>query len=80
MRKQIQMTELPDALTVEEVAVVLRLGRNSTYEAIRCGQIPSLRIGRRVLVPKVTVLQLLGRHDSIPATHAQSIHPVNPGF
>lgn len=38
-------------LGVEEVARLLGLGRGSVYEAVRAGQIPSVRVGHRVLVP-----------------------------
>lgn len=38
-------------LAVEECAAILGLGRSAAYEAVRRGEIPSLRIGRRVLVP-----------------------------
>jgi len=41
----------PEFLTVEEAAKALRLSRNGTYEAIRKEEIPSVRIGRRILVP-----------------------------
>ena len=33
-------------LTVKEVAMRLRLGRNATYDAIERGEIPAKRIGR----------------------------------
>ncbi|HZO89784.1 MAG TPA: helix-turn-helix domain-containing protein [Chthonomonadaceae bacterium] len=49
-------------LTVEEAAAVLRVGRNTVYEAIRSGEVPSLRIKRRILVPKSALLHLLGGH------------------
>ncbi|MEO6025582.1 MAG: helix-turn-helix domain-containing protein [Candidatus Binatia bacterium] len=54
------LSELPDILTVVEVARVLRIGRNAAYEAIQRGQIPSLRFGRRVLVPKAALLAMIG--------------------
>ena len=38
-------------LTVEEAADRLTLSRSAAYEGIRRGEIPSIRIGRRVLVP-----------------------------
>jgi len=38
-------------LTVEEAADRLTLSRAAAYEGIRRGEIPSIRIGRRVLVP-----------------------------
>jgi excisionase family DNA binding protein len=36
--------------TVEEVAKLLRIARTLAYEAVRQGDIPTLRIGRRILV------------------------------
>jgi excisionase family DNA binding protein len=52
--------ELPDVLTVPEVAKVLRISRNRAYEAVRTGAIPSVRLGRRVLVLKSEVRALFG--------------------
>jgi excisionase family DNA binding protein len=51
--------DLPEVLTVPEVMAVLRLSRNSVYAAIRAGEIPVVRIGRRLLVPRVRLEQLL---------------------
>lgn len=39
-------------MTVIEAARLLGISRGSCYEAIRAGQVPSIRIGRRVLVPR----------------------------
>jgi excisionase family DNA binding protein len=44
--------DLPDILTADETAEYLRLGRSSIYEAIRRKHIRSVRIGRRILIPK----------------------------
>jgi len=38
-------------LSVAEVAKQLRISRNSAYDAIKAGTLPSIRIGRRLLVP-----------------------------
>ncbi len=46
-------------LTVVEVAQVLGLSRNATYEAIRRGDIPSIRVGRRVVIPIVSLKKML---------------------
>ena len=46
-------------LTVEEAGRLLRLSRGSAYEAARSGQIPTLRIGRRLLVPRAALERLL---------------------
>ena len=37
----------------------LGLGRNATYEAARKGEIPTIRIGGRILVPKSALNRLL---------------------
>ena len=42
-------------LTVNEVAKMLGLSRNSTYEGIRRGEIPHIRIGKRLLIPRVAL-------------------------
>ncbi len=59
------MTEVPaptvrPTLTVTEVAEILGICRTSAYEAVRNGQIPSLRIGNRLLVPTAALRRQLG--------------------
>jgi excisionase family DNA binding protein len=46
-------------LTVEEVAGILMLSRGSAYVAARKGEIPTVRIGHRLLVPRVGLERLL---------------------
>ena len=36
--------------TVDEAAVTLNVSRNSAYEGVKKGEIPSIRIGKRILV------------------------------
>ncbi len=38
--------------SVEDVARLLGIARNNAYERVRCGDIPSIRMGRRYLVPR----------------------------
>ena len=45
--------------SVSEAARVLGLGRNATYGAIYRGEIPALRFGKRIVVPKEVLHQLL---------------------
>ena len=47
-------------LSVEETATLLGLGRSAAYEAARRGDIPSRRLGRRVIVPVPALLNWLG--------------------
>jgi excisionase family DNA binding protein len=54
-------------VTVEEAARILGVGRGSAYEAARNGQIPTLRLGRRILVPVPALLKVLGESDESEA-------------
>jgi len=56
-------------LTVEEAGRLLGLSRPSAYEAARVGQLPVIRIGRRLLVPRARLLAMLGEPvgERIPA-------------
>jgi excisionase family DNA binding protein len=42
-----------------EAGRLLGLGRNASYEAAKTGQLPTIKIGRRLLVPKVALERLL---------------------
>jgi excisionase family DNA binding protein len=46
-------------LTVEEAGQLLGIGRGLAYESARRGDIPTLRIGRRLVVPKAALDRLL---------------------
>lgn len=58
--------ELPLVLTVEEAAKVLRIGRSSAYEATRTGQLPVVRIGRILRVPRTAIEEMLRASDDGP--------------
>ena len=45
--------------SVKEAAKLLGLSRNSAYQACLIGEIPHLKIGKRILIPKVQLEQLL---------------------
>ena len=49
--------DLPLTLSVRELMPILSVGRNTAYELIRSGQIRSVRIGRRICIPKAEVLR-----------------------
>ena len=48
-------------LSVEDAARVLGLGRNSAYLAVKRGEIPVIRIGHRLVVPKAALERLLAQ-------------------
>ena len=45
------MEDKRQTLTIIEAAKILGIGRNQAYEAARRGEIPTIKIGRRILVP-----------------------------
>lgn len=45
--------------TVEEAAQLLGISRSFAYEAVQRGEIPSMRIGSRILVPKAALRRYL---------------------
>ncbi len=45
--------------SVEEAAKILGIGRSAAYQAVRTGEIPAIRIGKRLLVPVQALEQLL---------------------
>lgn len=46
-------------LTVEEAAALLGISRAFAYESVRRGDIPHIKIGRRILVPKAKLEEML---------------------
>ena len=46
-------------MTVSQTAVVLGISRWSAYECVREGSIPSIRLGRRIVVPRRAIDELL---------------------
>jgi len=51
-------------LSVSETAKLLGLSRNAAYEAVHSGQIPSIRFGDRIYVPRAALMKLLEQADS----------------
>jgi excisionase family DNA binding protein len=50
----------PLTVTVEQAAKLLGIGRSTAYELVHTGDIPSLRLGRRIVVPIAIVAEKLG--------------------
>ena len=51
----------PLTYTVEEAAKLLRIGRNQGYDAARTGELPTIKIGKRILVPRLALERLLAQ-------------------
>jgi excisionase family DNA binding protein len=56
----------PLTVSVEEAGRLLGVSRGVAYEAARSGQLPTIRLGRRILVPRARLLELVGVNDATP--------------
>jgi len=56
--------EIPLTMTVEDMAKLLNIGRNSAYNLVHCGAIKSIRIGRQIRISRSALLEYL----AIPTT------------
>ena len=52
---------LPLMLTVEEMASILRIGRNPAYQLVKDGNIHSIRVGRSIRIPRAALVQFMQR-------------------
>ena len=51
---------MPYTLTMQQTSKMLHCGINGCYEAARRGEIPTIRIGRRLVVPTLALMRMLG--------------------
>lgn len=51
-----------ELLTVEEAQHVLGIGRSKAYEMIRRGELPALRMGRLVRIPRGALRRWIEEH------------------
>lgn len=55
-----------EAYSVEEFAALYGLSRTSAYIAVRRGEVPAVRIGRRLLIPRRELERFLERASASP--------------
>jgi excisionase family DNA binding protein len=51
-------------ITVEDAAALLGMSRGGAYNAVREGEIPSIRIGRCIRVPSASLRKMLGLDET----------------
>jgi excisionase family DNA binding protein len=51
-------------VTVPQAGELLGIGRNKAYEAAKTGEIPTIRIGKRLLVPLPALKRLVSADTS----------------
>ena len=59
----------PEVLTVLEVADILRIGKNKAYDLVRGGKISSIKIGGKIIVPKMCLVQFLLDENNYQNSH-----------
>lgn len=70
----ITRNEQPATMTVEQAGELLGISRRSAYRAA-AGQLPTLRLGRRILVPAAALHRMLA---ITPPAHTAAPEPANP--
>ena len=48
-----------DVVTVEQLAKMLKIGRNTAYDLVRTSTIKSVRVGRKYIIPKSAITTYL---------------------
>ena len=55
-----EVGRLPAAVTMKQASDALGISLDVLYHLARTGEFPVVRLGRRLVVPKIALLQLLG--------------------
>jgi excisionase family DNA binding protein len=64
---EIPIVEDRPTLTVEEGRALLGIGRSAMYDAIERGDVPSIRIGRRIVIPTAALRRMLQLDEPVTA-------------
>lgn len=50
---------VPDVFDVKELAEILGIGMNTTYNLVRSGKIDSVRVGKQIRISKVALIEFM---------------------
>lgn len=65
--------------SVTEAARVLGISRTTAYECVRTGELRAVRLGRRLVVPKIAITELLaGPAAAVEMTDRPDVSAVGP--
>lgn len=53
------LEEYEDIITAEELSIILKIGKNRSYELLRTGEIKGFRLGKPWKIPKIAVEEYL---------------------
>ena len=54
-------SEYPDVVDINELQTMLRVGRSTAYEMLKNGTIKTIKIGKRYIIPKRSVIEFLNK-------------------
>lgn len=58
MSKEI-FAEYDEILSIEDVMEILHIGKNSVYSLLKSNEIRNIRVGKRYIVPKQSVINFI---------------------
>lgn len=77
------MKKASEVYSVEEAAKLLGVGRNTAYNAANSGDLPSIRIGRSIKIPKAALTKFMETHvrqvaeqNQTPVAHMMRRHQI----
>ncbi|MEY8313411.1 helix-turn-helix domain-containing protein [Oscillospiraceae bacterium 42-9] len=50
----------PDVVSVDDLQTMLHIGRNAAYGLLKSGSISTVRVGKKYIIPKASVIDFLG--------------------
>jgi excisionase family DNA binding protein len=63
MARRHRYVEEPLLVSVQETARLLGIGERLAWDLVYAGEIKTIRLGRRVLIPRTVVEQIAGKYD-----------------
>ena len=51
--------DYPDVITVEDLQNMLHIGRNTAYGILKDGAIKTIKIGKKYIIPKQSVIEFI---------------------
>jgi excisionase family DNA binding protein len=69
-RKPTPMSPESATLTPQESRKITRFGTNHTYDLLRRGEMPSIRLGKRFFIPKAALMKWLESAGDRPVNAA----------
>lgn len=54
-------SDYPDVITVNQLMEILHIGKNAAYNLLQTGEIKTIRIGRRYIIPKISIIEYISR-------------------